>query len=187
MHRPWDFRHCEDRCERRSFARGTNRNGESMHNTGADTEHAVAQSVSAREGHTWMDRNLIRFLGSPFHSLLSHRIAVIWLRGAVSRRTVILPVQYVRHGNRVVLVPGRPETKKWWRNLRHQAPVHLLVRGIWLTGDARALSAADTDYRWARDAYRSRWRHVHLDEGDPIVLVVLHSQNGARREQPTPR
>jgi hypothetical protein len=54
-----------------------------------------------------------------------------------------LPVQYVRTENVFIILPGAPEKKTWWRNLRGGAPVELLWQGQVVSGQADLISAAN--------------------------------------------
>ena len=40
-----------------------------------------------------------------------------------------MPVQYIRDGGHVWIVPGAPERRTWWRNLRGGAAVDLVLAG----------------------------------------------------------
>jgi F420H(2)-dependent quinone reductase len=77
-------------------------------------------------------------LHSPVHRLLSRRIALITVTGRRSGRRFTFPVQYRRDGDHVAITVGAPARKRWWRNLRHRAPVAMLIQGVRYTGSARA-------------------------------------------------
>lgn len=77
-------------------------------------------------------------LRSPAHGLLSGRVALISVTGRRSGRTLTFPVQYRRQDRHVTITVGAPARKRWWRNLRDEAPVELLLRGRRLRGRARA-------------------------------------------------
>jgi hypothetical protein len=47
-----------------------------------------------------------------------------------------LPVQFARDGNRIWILPGSPERKTWWRNLRGGADVDLVMAGHDIHGHA---------------------------------------------------
>ena len=55
-------------------------------------------------------------LRSPAHRLLSGSTALLTYEGRRTGRRIVLPTQYARHGDEVVILVGRPETKQWWRN-----------------------------------------------------------------------
>jgi hypothetical protein len=62
-------------------------------------------------------------LRSPVHRLLSGSIALITYRGRKSGKTYTLQAQYVQADGLIYILPGAPEQKTWWRNLRGGAPV----------------------------------------------------------------
>jgi deazaflavin-dependent oxidoreductase (nitroreductase family) len=73
-------------------------------------------------------------LRSPLHKLMSDTLLVITCCGRKTGREYSLPVQYAQAGNIIYIVPGMPEQKTWWRNLKDAAPVRLTVRGQSLSG-----------------------------------------------------
>jgi hypothetical protein len=78
-------------------------------------------------------------LRGPFGRWLGRHLAVIRLTG---RRTGIayeLVTQYARDGATVWIVPGMPEHKTWWRNLRGSAGVELWLAGQHVQGQAHAI------------------------------------------------
>jgi hypothetical protein len=62
-------------------------------------------------------------LRSPLHGLMDGSLLLIIYRGRKSGKDYTLPVQYARDGSTIYIVPGMPEKKTWWRNLRGGAPV----------------------------------------------------------------
>jgi hypothetical protein len=50
-----------------------------------------------------------------------------------------LPVQFARDGNRIWILPGSPERKTWWRNLRGGAEVDLVLAGHGIHGHAMVI------------------------------------------------
>ena len=83
-------------------------------------------------------------LRSPLHGMLSESLLLITYHGRRTGKEYSLPVQYVKTGNSVTIVPGMPEQKIWWRNLQESAPVQLTLRGQSLAGNAVVLKP-DTD------------------------------------------
>ena len=83
-------------------------------------------------------------LRSRLHGLMSAALLIITYRGRKTGRKFSLPVQYAQDGNIIYIVPGMPEQKTWWRNLKGGAPVQLSLRGETLTGNAILLKP-DTD------------------------------------------
>jgi len=78
-------------------------------------------------------------LRSPLHRLLSAALLLITYRGRKSGKAYTLPVQYVQTGHTLYIVPGMPERKTWWRNLKGGLPVQLTLRGQVLNGNGRLL------------------------------------------------
>jgi deazaflavin-dependent oxidoreductase (nitroreductase family) len=78
-------------------------------------------------------------LRSPLHHWMSATLLLIAYRGRKSDKRYALPVQYVQNGDSIYIVPGNPEKKTWWRNLRGGAPVRVTLRGKVLEGDGRLL------------------------------------------------
>lgn len=77
-------------------------------------------------------------LRSPLHGLASGGLALLTVTGRRSGRSFTFPVQYARDGDTIVLIPGRPDTKTWWRNLVEPARVGLRLRGRDMRGTAVA-------------------------------------------------
>jgi deazaflavin-dependent oxidoreductase (nitroreductase family) len=68
-------------------------------------------------------------LRSPLHPLLSSSIILVTYRGRKTGRRYTLPVQYAREDDAIYVVPGNPDKKSWWRNLRGGASVDITLRG----------------------------------------------------------
>jgi deazaflavin-dependent oxidoreductase (nitroreductase family) len=79
-------------------------------------------------------------LRSPLHGLMSASVLLIAYRGRKTGKEHTLPVQYAQAGNSIYIVPGNPEQKNWWRNLRNGGPVQLTLRGKTLAGSAIVLN-----------------------------------------------
>jgi deazaflavin-dependent oxidoreductase (nitroreductase family) len=77
-------------------------------------------------------------LRSPAHGLVSSHLALITVTGRRSGRTYTFPVGYHRDGDQVTIGIDWPERKRWWRNLREEAPVELRLAGERRTGSAVA-------------------------------------------------
>ncbi len=77
---------------------------------------------------------VLAILRSPLRGMLGSSILGLRLHGTVTGATVELPVQFTVVGNTLEVVPARPETKRWWRNLRTAAPVEVLRDGSWSAG-----------------------------------------------------
>jgi deazaflavin-dependent oxidoreductase (nitroreductase family) len=98
-------------------------------------------------------------LRSPFHRLFSGSIVLITYQGRKSGKTYTLPVQYVQADKLIYILPGAPDQKTWWRNLRGGAPVRLRLDGQDLNARGEVLTG-DTgrdEIRRALDAYLQRF------------------------------
>lgn len=85
---------------------------------------------------------LRQLLRGPAGHRLSRRLALIRYSGRRTGRNYQLPVQYARDGNRIWILPGSPEHKTWWRNLRGGADVDLVLAGHDIHGHATVIDAS---------------------------------------------
>ena len=122
----------------RSFA-GPTGDGAARNGRGA------APSQSAHAPFALLNRlvnPLLRsILSSPLHPLLSGRIALITFTGRRSGRSYTIPVLYELEGDVVRIPVEWPARKRWWRNLRESAPVHMRLAGRERGGEALAAEA----------------------------------------------
>lgn len=72
---------------------------------------------------------VVRILDSPWHRLLSGALLTIHYRGRKSGIEYTIPVQFVRTGPHIYVIPADHEKKSWWRNFRTAAPVQLRIQG----------------------------------------------------------
>ena len=128
-------------------------------------------------------------LRSPLHRLLSGSLMLLSYQGRRTGRWHSLPCMYARDGQDLYIVPGQPDRKVWWRNLRHPAPVRLRLQGRDLEGTATASSdpeaiAAGLRRYLARYPKAARPLGVRLDASGvpkgtvtaarPLVMVTVH-------------
>lgn len=85
-------------------------------------------------------------LRSPAHRLLSGSTDLLAYEGRRSGRRIVLPTQYARSGDDLVVLVGRPETKRWWRNFTEPRDVDVLVAGEWHPMTGEAFSGADLSH-----------------------------------------
>lgn len=78
-------------------------------------------------------------LKSPLHAILSSSVLLLTYRGRKSGKEYSLPVEYAQDGDLLTILPGMPENKTWWRNLRGGAQVGLVLRGERVSGNAQVL------------------------------------------------
>jgi hypothetical protein len=118
------------------------------------------------------NRLLIRLLRSRLRRIVDGSVVALRVRGVVTGSLCELPVVYAVDSTGYVVYPGRPDTKRWWRNLRHPAPVMLLRGGCWQTALGVLLRPTAPGYEGALRAYQQRWPRVTIRPGDPLVHVV---------------
>ncbi len=68
-------------------------------------------------------------LRSPLHPVLSRSLVISSYQGRKTGRWRSLPCMYARDGQDLYVVPGQPDRKVWWRNLRQPTPVRLCLQG----------------------------------------------------------
>jgi hypothetical protein len=74
------------------------------------------------------------------------------------------------HPDRLVVLPGHPDRKTWWRNLGDKPRVEVLLAGDWTPAHAAVLRLSDPDWPAARAAYAARFPSVRA-LGDPLVVL----------------
>lgn len=83
---------------------------------------------------------LLRALRTGHPTRLGKSLMAITVTGVKTGRDFTFPVQFVRDGDTIWVLPGHPESKTWWRNLRSGAPVRLHLEGVDVGGTAVAIS-----------------------------------------------
>jgi hypothetical protein len=107
-------------------------------------------------------------LRSPLHRLLSRSTALIRFTGRRSGREFVTPVQYVRDGEQIVILVGRPATKSWWRNFFAERDIDVLLERHWVHMSGHAIVGADDPdaIEPLLDAYLTRFpRAVRMFSG----------------------
>ncbi|GAA3832527.1 hypothetical protein [Nocardioides panacisoli] len=137
---------------------------------GAALGAVLGWALPSLDGVAPHNRVLLALLGTrrtPFSgALLGLRV-----RGVTSGRAIELPVMYAADDDGLVVLPGRPESKRWWRNLRTAAPVAVLRDGRWTAGEGVVLRDADDGYARALESYRRRWPRTKVPDGAPLVRI----------------
>lgn len=119
-------------------------------------------------------------LSSPLHWLLGRRLALVRYVGRVSGQSYTLPTQYVRDGDRLVIVAGRADGKRWWRNFTEPMPAEVLLDGTWHQCDLAV--AGERDREAAVPAYSARFPSASKWLADPLAgAVVLVGTLSSRR------
>jgi deazaflavin-dependent oxidoreductase (nitroreductase family) len=96
----------------------------------------------------WFTSHLVNpvvrwLLCSPLHRVLSRSVLLLTVQGRRSGRAFTFPVQYVRDGDIIHVVPGMAGRKTWWRNLRGGGPVWLRIRNQDVQGTGEVLEGKD--------------------------------------------
>jgi deazaflavin-dependent oxidoreductase (nitroreductase family) len=76
---------------------------------------------------------------SPLYRLLSSSLLLISYRGRKSGKEYTLPVQYAQTENCIYILPGMPEQKTWWRNLKGDTQVRVTLAGQTVAANGRLL------------------------------------------------
>lgn len=103
--------------------------------------------MSAARRSFWLTNRLVNpvlrpVLRGPLGRWFGRHLAVVRYRGRRSGNQYELVAQYARDGSTVWIVPGSPERKTWWRNLREPAEIELWLAGHHFRGRARAIEGA---------------------------------------------
>jgi deazaflavin-dependent oxidoreductase (nitroreductase family) len=110
----------------------------------------MRRSGALRRGFAGVGRRMTTaLLKSRAGRGLARSTTVITYRGRTTGRTLSTPVEYVRDGSRFTILVADPERKQWWRNVRADGEVRLLVEGVERTGRATVLDAPDAAHALA--------------------------------------
>ncbi len=90
-----------------------------------------------------VDRLTSVLLQSPLHPILSRSTDLVRYTGHRSGREITTPTQYAQLGDDVIMLVANHDDRTWWRNIRTDRDLEVLVRGEWLTMSARAVIGAD--------------------------------------------
>lgn len=126
------------------------------------------------------NRVVLWVLASRLHRLLGRSLMGLRLRGVRSGAELTLPVMYAADDDGLVVVPGHPAQKRWWRNLRRPAPVSVLIDGSWQPGIGELLEPDAPGYEHAMATYQQRWPEVLRLEDIKVVRIRLERQDTTR-------
>ena len=146
----------------------------------------VSLRDTAPVGSTRVNRVVLWVLRGPAHRLLSRSLVDVRYLGPRTGRPYALPAQYAtqdpdtpeRPGD-LVVVPGRPERKTWWRAFTTAHPCSVTLRGEVRRATAVVVRHDDR----ALAAYRRRWPRVRVTPDDPVVCIRL-VDDGAKATGP---
>ena len=90
--------------------------------------------MSAARRSSWLTNRLVNpvlrpVLRGPLGRWFGRHLAVVRYRGRRSGNQCELVAQYARDRSTVWIVPGSPERKTWWRNLREPAEIDFDAAG----------------------------------------------------------
>ncbi|GLV55250.1 hypothetical protein KDH_20970 [Dictyobacter sp. S3.2.2.5] len=74
-------------------------------------------------------------LRSPLHRMVSSQLMLITFTGRKSGKQYTTPVGYMQDGEHITLFTDH----QWWRNLRDNAPVSVVVKGKTYQGSSNAI------------------------------------------------
>ena len=131
------------------------------------TDHRTGSRVGPPR---WVNHVVLSVLRSPAHRLLDARLCELSYRTPRSARTVAFPVAYAQDGDRVVVLVGDADRKRWWRAFRQPRPVSLLLRRQPHDAVGRVVDPSDPVYAHALLAYRLR-HHARSTTGCELVVV----------------
>ena len=142
--------------------------------------------MTAAKRHTfWVTNHLANPVLRPvLRSRLGHRLgrrlAILTYRGRRTGQTYELIVQYVRDGRRVWILPGQPDRKIWWRNLREPTSVDLRLAGDAVHGTARVIDARQhaDEVTAGLAAYNAVFQPVAGTDCTVLVRVDLDTDDG---------
>lgn len=121
---------------------------------------------------------VLDLLASAWRGPLGDRLLGLELHGRRTGHTYRLPVRYATDHHGLVVVPGCPERKTWWTNLRRPgAHVEVLWEGAWHPGRAYLLWPGDIGYDLARSTYEHRWPRTALPR-DQVVVRIRDATRG---------
>ena len=118
------------------------------------------------------NRVIVAVLRSHLHWLLSAALLELRFNGRRTRRLYSMPAQYARLGDDLVLYPGRPSQKVWWRNFEEPDDVTIMLAGREEQRKAHVLRPGDLKYDAAREVYASRFKRITIPPENPLVLLT---------------
>lgn len=126
---------------------------------------------------------VLGLLRSPARRLVQGRLCALRFSGRHTGAVIMLPVEYGRDGDRVVVLAGRGHTKSWWRSFLTPHPVEVWLDGHWHPGTGTVVPPGSPHRTEVLAAYRSTRPRVPAGTDDPLVVVTLASPLPPRRER----
>jgi hypothetical protein len=100
-----------------------------------DTQMTVQHPKPPRLVRILINSLVTTILRSPWHGMRSDRLLLLTFTGRKSGKEFTTPIRYEQDGETLRMVVVYP----WWKNLRGQATVRVLLRGEMRTGTAEVL------------------------------------------------
>jgi deazaflavin-dependent oxidoreductase (nitroreductase family) len=109
---------------------------------------------------------------------MDKRLVGLAVTGRRTGRVLQFPVQYAEHESALVVLPGNPSHKTWWRNVvEDRTPIEVLDGAGWRPATAQVLFPGDNGHSAALAAYRLRWPRFESPAGQPVVVVHRNTAN----------
>jgi deazaflavin-dependent oxidoreductase (nitroreductase family) len=126
------------------------------------------------QGQSLASRVILRLLESPAHAVVGGGLIALEVTGARSGRSFRFPVMVAESSaGQLVVLPGHPERKTWWRNLDAQPELRVLVGGRWRRAEAQMCGPQDPAWPAALATYQKRWSRVPVSPNSPLVQIRL--------------
>jgi hypothetical protein len=106
-------------------------------------------------------------LRTPLAGRLRRGVCLLRYETGQPAHRVVTPVQYVRHGDVVVLVAGHAGAKTWWRHFRTAHDAELLLERRWTAVSLHL--ATELERSTHGGAYEDRFRRW-LNSDDVVVI-----------------
>jgi len=85
----------------------------------------------------WFNPMMVWLLKSPLHRMISKGTMLVTVTGRKSGKTISTPTNFLRDGNTLWVISWRERT--WWRNLRGDAKVRVLLAGKSVEGRGQVI------------------------------------------------
>ncbi len=82
-----------------------------------------------------------RFLRSGFHGIMSGSTLLITVTGRKTGKRISTPANYVCAGNKIIITSD--QQKNWWRNLRENPSVTIILKNQEFNTEARLVESGD--------------------------------------------
>src|ERR1051325_10458478 len=121
----------------------------------------------------WFNPIMIWLLKSPFHGIISKGMMLVSVTGRKSGKIISTPTNYLRDGNTLWVISWRD--RKWWRNLRGDAVVRILLAGKDMVGCGHVIEDQTVVAQSLLDYYKkvpeyAKYVAVGLDRNNQPIL-----------------